>query len=202
VEMALRDCGSWRSHGHPVSVAVNLSMRNLLDSQLPAELSQLVRKVGLTPDCLELEITESMLMSDPERIMRVCTSLRRHGFKLTVDDFGTGYSSLAYLQRLPVSALKVDKSFVTAMDRGDADSDTIVRSTVDLAHNLGLAVIAEGVESEASYNKLASLRCDVAQGFFVSRPMPHEQLVEWLGRFDGQDIPSPVQPVDQDLLAR
>jgi diguanylate cyclase (GGDEF)-like protein len=206
VEMALRDCGSWRARGHPVSVAVNLSMRNLLDSQLPAELSFLVRKVGLTPDCLELEITESMLMSDPERIMRVCTSLRRHGFKLTVDDFGTGYSSLAYLQRLPVSALKVDKSFVGAMDRGDADSGTIVRSTVDLAHNLGLAVIAEGVESEATYNKLASLKCDVVQGFFVSRPMPHEQLVEWLDRFDRQvaveDLPSSVQRVGEKLLTR
>jgi diguanylate cyclase len=202
VEMALHDCGSWRARGHPVSVAVNLSMRNLLDSQLPAELSFLVRKTGLTPDCLELEITESMLMSDPERIMRVCTSLRRHGFRLTVDDFGTGYSSLAYLQRLPVSALKVDKSFVTAMDSGDPDSATIVRSTVDLAHNLGLTVIAEGVESEAMYNQLASLKCDVAQGFFVSRPMPHEQLIEWLGRFGGQDIPSSMRAVHEDLLAR
>ena len=196
VEMALRDCGSWRARGHPINVAVNLSMRNLLDAQLPAELSALVRKVGLTPDCLELEITESMLMSDPERIMRVCTSLRRHGFKLTVDDFGTGYSSLAYLQRLPVSALKVDKSFVTAMDRGDADSGTIVRSTVDLAHNLGLTVIAEGVESEATYNKLASLGCEVAQGFFVSRPMPHEQLVQWLARLDDRDVPGRI-PEDQ-----
>jgi diguanylate cyclase len=181
---------------------VTLSMRNLLDSQLPAELSTLVRKIGLTPDCLELEITESMLMSDPERIMRVCTSLRRHGFKLTVDDFGTGYSSLAYLQRLPVSALKVDKSFVMAMDRGDAESDTIVRSTVDLAHNLGLAVIAEGVESEATYNKLASLKCDVAQGFFVSRPMPHAQLIDWLHRFDEEEMPNPMQELDEDLLAR
>jgi diguanylate cyclase (GGDEF)-like protein len=182
VETALRDCGAWRARGHKLGVAVNLSMRNLLDSQLPAELSSLVRKLGLTPDCLELEITESMLMSDPDRIMRVCTSLRRHGFKLTVDDFGTGYSSLAYLQQLPVSALKVDKSFVASMDQGDPGSGTIVRSTVDLAHNLGLAVIAEGVESEAAYNKLAALGCDMVQGFLVSRPMPQDQLLVWLDR--------------------
>ena len=197
VETALRDCGAWRARGHDLTVAVNLSIRNLLDSQLPAELNSLVRKLGLTPGCLELEITESMLMSDPERVMRVCTSLRRHGFRLTVDDFGTGYSSLAYLQRLPVSALKVDKSFVAAMDRGDADSGTIVRSTVDLAHNLGLAVIAEGVETEAAYNKLASLGCDLVQGFLVSRPMPQEQLLTWLDRCNAQpesmDLPRPVQ---------
>ncbi len=183
VESALRDCGAWRVRGHDLTVAVNLSMRNLLDSQLPAELSTLVRTLGLTPDCLELEITESMLMSDPERIMRVCNSLRRHGFKLTVDDFGTGYSSLAYLQRLPVTALKVDKSFVTAMDEADGDSATIVRSTVDLAHNLGLAVVAEGVETEATYNRLASLGCDMVQGYLVSRPMPQDQLLAWLDRY-------------------
>jgi diguanylate cyclase (GGDEF)-like protein len=187
VETALRDCGAWRGRGHELAVAVNLSMRNLLDSQLPAELSTLVRTLGLTPDCLELEITESMLMSDPERIMRVCNSLRRHGFKLTVDDFGTGYSSLAYLQRLPVTALKVDKSFVTAMDTEDGDSATIVRSTVDLAHNLGLAVVAEGVESEATYNRLASLGCDMVQGFLISRPMPQEQLLGWLDRHAAEE---------------
>jgi diguanylate cyclase (GGDEF)-like protein len=197
VETALSDCGAWRAHGHDLTVAVNLSIRNLLDSQLPAELSALVRKLGLTPDCLELEITESMLMSDPDRVMRVCTSLRRHGFRLTVDDFGTGYSSLAYLQRLPVTALKVDKSFVAAMDRGDNDSSTIVRSTVDLAHNLGLAVIAEGVETEAAYNKLASLGCDLVQGFLVSRPMPQEQLLAWLDRCNG-----PVESVQLPAAVR
>ena len=180
LEMALRDCGDWRARQLDLTVAVNLSMRNLLDARLPAELSSLIRKLGLTPSCLELEITESMIMSDPERIMRVCTLLRRHGFTLTVDDFGTGYSSLAYLKRLPVSALKVDKSFVTAMDAGDADSTTIVRSTVDLAHNLGLAVVAEGVETEAAYNKLTSLGCDQAQGYFIGRPMPQDRLVSFL----------------------
>jgi diguanylate cyclase (GGDEF)-like protein len=201
VEMALRDCGVWRGNRFDLKVAVNLSMRNLLDARLPAELGSLIRQLGLTPDCLELELTESMIMSDPERIMRVCTLLRRHGFSLTVDDFGTGYSSLAYLQRLPVSALKIDKSFVAAMDAGDADSTTIVRSTVDLAHNLGLAVVAEGVETETAFNKLTSLGCDLAQGYFVGRPVPSERLMPWLKQ---QDLPrapeesrEPWDPADE-----
>ena len=119
-------------------------------------------------------------MSDPERIFRVCTSLRDFGFQLTVDDFGTGYSSLAYLQRLPVSSLKIDKSFIGSMGRDDADGETIVRSTLHLAHNLGLTVVAEGVETAEVYDTLASLGCDYAQGYLVSRPMPNEELLVWL----------------------
>ncbi|HEY2601518.1 MAG TPA: EAL domain-containing protein [Thermoleophilaceae bacterium] len=181
VEKALRDCSIWRSSGLDLTVAVNLSMRNLLDSQLPADLRMLIHKSpNLKSDALELEITESMIMSDPERIFRVCTSLRELGFELTVDDFGTGYSSLAYLQRLPVSSLKIDKSFIGAMGAGDTDSETIVRSTLDLAHNLGLAVVAEGVETPQVYDQLASLGCGYAQGYFISRPMPADDLVAWL----------------------
>jgi EAL domain-containing protein (putative c-di-GMP-specific phosphodiesterase class I) len=181
VEMALRDCSAWRAAGLDLTVAVNLSMRNLLDSQLPADLRRLIHKnPNLKSDALELEITESMIMSDPERIFRVCTSLRELGFQLTVDDFGTGYSSLAYLQRLPVSSLKIDRSFVAAMSAGDGDSETIVRSTLDLAHNLGLAVVAEGVETEEVWTKLANLGCGHAQGFYISRPLPNDQLVAWV----------------------
>jgi diguanylate cyclase (GGDEF)-like protein len=181
VEMALRDCGAWRSRGLNLKVAVNLSMRNLLDSQLPGDLRRLVHhSPNLMSDALELEITESMIVSDPERIFRVCSGLRQFGFQLTVDDFGTGYSSLAYLQRLPVSSLKIDKSFVAAMDAGDADSETIIRSTLDLAHNLGLAVVAEGVETQAAFDKLADLGCDHAQGFLITRPLPQDELVSWL----------------------
>src|SRR5262249_11449194 len=135
---------------------------------------------NLKSDALELEITESMIMSDPERIFRVCTGLRDLGFELTVDDFGTGYSSLAYLQRLPVSSLKIDKSFIGAMGAGDTDSETLVRSTPDLAHTLGLAVVAEGVETPQVYDELASLGCGYAQGYFISRPLPAEELVSWL----------------------
>jgi len=181
VEIALRDCSAWRRAGFDVTVAVNLSMRNLIDSNLPTDLRRLVhRSPNLKSDSLELEITESMIMSDPERIFRVCTSLRDFGFQLTVDDFGTGYSSLAYLQRLPVSSLKIDKSFIGSMGRDDADGETIVRSTLHLAHNLGLTVVAEGVETAEVYDTLASLGCDYAQGYLVSRPMPNEELLVWL----------------------
>ena len=183
VEIALRDCSAWRRAGFNVTVAVNLSMRNLIDSNLPTDLRRLVHKSpNLKSDALELEITESMIMSDPERIFRVCTSLRDFGFQLTVDDFGTGYSSLAYLQRLPVSSLKIDKSFIGSMGRDDADGETIVRSTLHLAHNLGLTVVAEGVETAEVYDTLATLGCDYAQGYLVSRPMPNEELLVWLER--------------------
>ena len=181
VEAALADCSAWRAAGLDVKVAVNLSMRNLLDSHLPGDLRSLIhRSPNLKADSLELEITESMIMSDPERIFRVCTGLRELGFQLTVDDFGTGYSSLAYLQRLPVSSLKIDKSFVTAMATGDADSETIVRSTLHLAHNLGLAVVAEGVETEDVCETLTDLGCGHAQGYFFSRPLPADDFVAWL----------------------
>jgi diguanylate cyclase (GGDEF)-like protein len=181
VEMALNDCSGWRQEGFDINVAVNLSMRNLLDSQLPGDLKRLVHKSpNLKFDALELEITESMIMSDPERSFRICTSLRELGFELTVDDFGTGYSSLAYLQRLPVSSLKIDKSFITAMAAGDIDSETIVRSTLDLASNLGLAAVAEGVEDSHIYEQLAELGCAYAQGYLISRPLPNDQLIAWL----------------------
>jgi diguanylate cyclase (GGDEF)-like protein len=182
VETALRDCSGWRRAGFDVTVAVNLSMRNLLDAQLPADLRKLIHKSpNLKADALELEITESMIMSDPERIFRVCMGLRELGFLLTVDDFGTGYSSLAYLHRLPVSSLKIDKSFIGAMGGNNPDSEIIVRSTLDLAHNLGLAVVAEGVETPQVYDKLAELGCGHAQGYFISRPLPNDALVKWLG---------------------
>jgi diguanylate cyclase (GGDEF)-like protein len=193
VETALRDCSGWRRAGFDVTVAVNLSMRNLLDSQLPADLRMLIRKSpNLKSDSLELEITESMFMSDPERIFRVCKGLRELGLQLTVDDFGTGYSSLAYLQRLPVSSLKIDKSFIGAMGAGDTDSEIIVQSTLDLAHNLGLAVVAEGVETPQVYDKLAGLGCGHAQGYFISRPLPNEALLAWLDKHKPQGAAPPV----------
>ncbi|HEY7630414.1 MAG TPA: EAL domain-containing protein [Thermoleophilaceae bacterium] len=195
VEMALRDCSGWRAAGFDINVAVNLSMRNLLDSALPGDLRKLIHKSpNLKFDALELEITESMIMSDPERSFRICTSLRDLGFELTVDDFGTGYSSLAYLQRLPVSSLKIDKSFITAMAAGDGDSETIVRSTLDLAHNLGLAAVAEGVEDSHIYEQLAELGCSYAQGYLISRPLPNEQLLSWLKEQKKLGSKLPVAP--------
>src|SRR5437763_14131632 len=162
LDTALRQCNAWRSGGIGGSVAVTLSMQNLIALRHPNDLARLVTSWRLPPGSLELEITESTIMADHRRAMTILSRLNKMGVTLTVDDFGTGYSSLAYLQSLPVSSIKIDKSFVLTMAE-DPSNATIVQSTIDLGHNLGLKVIAEGVENEESYSKLAALGCDYAQ---------------------------------------
>ena len=186
LDTALRQCNAWRSRGLEVSVAVNLSMQNLIDLRLPNDLARLLTSWRLPPGSLELEITESTIMADHRRAMTILTRLNKMGVSLTVDDFGTGYSSLAYLQSLPVSAIKIDKSFVLSMAEDPANA-TIVQSTIDLGHNLGLRVIAEGVENGDSYSKLAALGCDYAQGFFLSRPLSPVKATAWLQAFSGRE---------------
>ena len=156
-------------------VSVNLSTRDLLDHELPAKLQRILRQYHVPPSALCLEITESAIMDEPQRAEATLNTLSEAGFKLSIDDFGTGYSSLAYLKRLPVDELKIDKSFVMAME-GDEDDAKIVRSTIDLAHNLGLSVVAEGVESAAVMQHLSRLHCDEAQGYHMSRPMPAAEM--------------------------
>jgi diguanylate cyclase (GGDEF)-like protein len=192
LDSALRQCNAWRTRGIEVSVAVNLSMQNLIDLRLPNDLARLLTSWRLPPGSLELEITESTIMADHRRAMTILSRLNKMGVALTVDDFGTGYSSLAYLQSLPVSSIKIDKSFVLAMGE-DAGNATIVQSTIDLGHNLGLKVVAEGVENVESFNKLALLGCDYAQGYFLSRPLSPEKATVWLETFagaeaDGDDV--------------
>jgi diguanylate cyclase (GGDEF)-like protein len=182
LDSALRQCNAWRTRGLEVSVAVNLSMQNLIDLRLPNDLARLLTSWRLPPGSLELEITESTIMSDHRRAMTILTRLNKMGVTLTVDDFGTGYSSLAYLQSLPVSSIKIDKSFVMEMAE-DPGNATIVQSTIDLGHNLGLKVVAEGVENEESCSKLAALGCDYAQGYFLSRPLSPEKATVWLEVF-------------------
>ena len=193
LDTALRQCGAWRSRGLEINVAVNLSMQNLLDSRLPSDLDRLLSSWRLPPGALELEITESTLMSDPKRAMEILTRLSGMGISLAIDDFGTGYSSLAYLRRLPVSSIKIDKSFVMNMaeDEGNA---TIVQSTVDLGHNLGLKVVAEGVETQSVYGKLAALGCDYAQGYFLSKPLPPDKMTLWLEVFMSPSTAGPAEP--------
>jgi EAL domain-containing protein (putative c-di-GMP-specific phosphodiesterase class I) len=128
---------------------------------------------------LELEIPESAVMSDPERVQRMLTRLSNRGVRLAIDDFGSGYASLSHLKQLPVDVLKIDKSFVQNLGTNDED-DAIVRSTIELAHSLGICVVAEGVESEEILERLAELGCDMAQGYCLSRPFPAEQLTSWL----------------------
>ncbi|MGH2820232.1 MAG: putative bifunctional diguanylate cyclase/phosphodiesterase, partial [Actinomycetota bacterium] len=179
IDQALRQVSKWQRNGLPIGVAVNLSAQNLLDVHLPEEISRLLSKWGVSPARLELEITESSIMIDPQRAREVLGRLDGSGMQLAIDDFGTGYSSLAYLRQLPVSSIKIDRSFVLGMSDNENDA-VIVRSTVELGRNLGLKVVAEGVETEELWNRLAGLKCDLAQGYFLNRPMPGEDLTRWL----------------------
>ncbi len=179
LQSALEQVAAWRQEGIDLSVAVNLSVANLLDVHLPVEVARLLAAFGLPATALEVEITESTLMVDPVRSKEVLDALRGLGVRIAVDDYGTGYSSLAYLRELAVDELKLDKSFVIPMLE-DAGAAAIVQSTVELAHALGLVMVAEGVESEAHLRELARLGCDIAQGYHISRPVTAEQLGAWL----------------------
>jgi diguanylate cyclase (GGDEF)-like protein len=163
-------------------VAVNLSTRDLLDADLPHKLDAILRRHKVSARAFCLEITESAIMDEPQRAQATLNALSAAGFKLSIDDFGTGYSSLAYLKRLPVDELKIDKSFVMAMET-DAEDAKIVRSTIDLAHNLGLSVVAEGVENAAVMAQLRALDCDEAQGYHMSRPLPAAELAAFARRW-------------------
>jgi EAL domain-containing protein (putative c-di-GMP-specific phosphodiesterase class I) len=160
------------------SLSVNLSTRDLIDPELPQKFDAVLVKHRVPAEAFCLEITESAIMEDPQRAQATLDRLSALGFRLSIDDFGTGYSSLAYLKRLPVDELKIDKSFVLSMEQ-DADDAKIVRSTIDLAHNLGLSVVAEGVESAAVWNLLRELNCDQAQGFHMGKPMAAEEFTTW-----------------------
>lgn len=179
MQAAIRQCAAWRQAGHKLSVAVNLSARSLLDPQLPSRISASLRNHGVQSDCFAVEITETAIMLDTMRATEVLMHLHELGIKISIDDFGVGYSSLSYLRRLPVDRLKIDRSFVMNMTKNPSDA-MIVRSTIDLAHNLGLEVVAEGVELEEQYAQLQSWGCDAAQGYFMSRPLPAEDLAKWL----------------------
>ncbi len=179
VETALRECRRWLDTDIDLVVSVNLSTRDLIDVQLPDDIARLLSQWRVPAANLELEITESVIMADPTRARGVVERLREMGVRIAIDDFGSGYSSLGYLKRLPVNDLKIDKSFVLNMidDSGDA---VIVQSTIDLAHNLGLKVVAEGVETEEAWVRLRSMGCDTAQGYLMSRPLTAGEFVSWL----------------------
>lgn len=178
-DAALQQCRTWRRSGIDLRVSVNLSVRNLHEPRLVERVAEGLHRTGVEANRLILEITESAIMADPTLAMEVLTGLSRMGVGLSIDDFGTGYSSLAYLKRLPVGEIKIDKSFVIGMAADENDA-VIVRSTIDLAHNLGLKVIAEGVENQALCEKLTALGCDEAQGYYFSRPLSAADLPRWL----------------------
>jgi diguanylate cyclase (GGDEF)-like protein len=174
--------GAWRDAGRPLRAAVNVSVRDLHAGDIADHIQALLHRHAVPPDLLQLEITESALMADPHRVVNTITRLHRMRVAISLDDFGTGFSSLQHVRRLPISEVKVDRSFVLGMatNRGDA---AIVRSVIDLAAALGLRVVAEGVEDERTWRLLAAAGCHAAQGWFHARPMPAADLAVWLARY-------------------
>ncbi len=176
---AIAQCATWRRTDPSMRISVNLSARSLLDADLPLQLALLLDRCAVPASAVTLEITESSIMADPTRSMGVLGRLHAMGVRLAIDDFGTGYSSLSYLRRLPVSEVKIDKSFVVSMADNDNDA-AIVRSTIELAHNLGLAVVAEGIEDGTALAELAQLGCDLGQGFLLGHPMSAQDFDRWV----------------------
>jgi diguanylate cyclase (GGDEF)-like protein len=179
LDHALAQCRAWRDAGIDLPVAINVAAANIVDVTLPEAVAAALERHGVPGERLECEISEDTVMADPVRAMDVLGRLRQMGVRLSLDDFGTGHSSLAYLKRLPLDEVKIDRSFVLGMTDDENDA-VIVRSTIDLARNLGLDVVAEGVENEEILRGLGDLHCDVAQGFHLSRPLPPAELVAWL----------------------
>ncbi len=172
---ALAQCARWREEGVRMPVAVNLGAPNLLDLALPDDVRGLLEQHGVDPAMLQLEITETIVAADPVRVIEIMNKLGELGISLSLDDFGTGSSSLAYLRELPVQELKIDKSFILGMDE-DAEAATIVQTIIELAHNLGLKAVGEGIETEEAYRLLSESGCDFGQGFLMGRPMPAAEL--------------------------
>jgi diguanylate cyclase (GGDEF)-like protein len=172
---AVEQCARWKNMGKSIKISVNLSTYNLHDETLGEQISNLITYWGITPDLLCLEITETAMMQDPEHAKKILKKLDNIGFRISIDDFGTGYSSLGYLKQLPLDELKIDKSFVINMSHDENDA-SIVRATVGLAHDIGLEVVAEGVEDQDAQNELKRLGCEYIQGYHIGRPMPEHDL--------------------------
>jgi len=192
LDEALAQLARWRSDGLDLTVAVNVSARVLHDTDFPALVALMLADHDIPGQRLVLELTESMIMADPERSIRALSELRALGLELSVDDYGTGHSSLAYLKRLPINEIKIDKSFITHI-ADDTNDDLITGSTIDLGRRLGLRVVAEGVESNEALVRLRHLGCDLAQGYYFSRPLPADKLQPWLDRnghrLEAHDLP-------------
>ena len=179
VEEAFTACVEFHKNGHDIKVSINLSMKDLLNPELPDLVAGLTAKIGIDPSWVIFEITEGSIMTDPNRALIIVERLKSMGFDFSIDDFGTGYSSMAYLKRLPVSELKIDKSFVLDMVANESDA-IIVQATIGLAHNLGLTVTAEGVEDEETLAMLEKMGCDIVQGYFFSKAVPKNELMAWI----------------------
>ncbi|HEX9758532.1 MAG TPA: bifunctional diguanylate cyclase/phosphodiesterase [Nitrospiria bacterium] len=179
INAALRQFKLWQQEGFELNMAVNISASSLHDPQFPEWIDEKLKAYNVKAESLELEITESAIMLNPSRAVEIVKKLNGMGVSISIDDFGTGYSSLAYLKELSVTSIKIDKSFITNILTNPSDS-VIVRSTIDLGHNLGLKVVAEGIESQDIWDQLAALGCDMGQGFLVCYPLPAEKIMFWL----------------------
>ena len=195
LRQALEQCKEWRRNGNSFDIAVNLSIRNLLDAELPNDVLRMLTDLRLPASALTLEITESSIMNDPVRTVSVLGRLRAMGVRLAIDDFGTGYSSFSHLRRLPVDEIKIDKSFVLNLAADESDL-VIVRSIVDLGRNLGLEVVAEGVENDLAWRKLVELGCDIVQGYVLTKPLAKSEFEEWVERYQSdRAAPADVVPL-------
>jgi diguanylate cyclase (GGDEF)-like protein len=181
LDQAVQRLAQWEAEGLRLRVAVNVSVRDLHTGEIVEQIEELLRRHSVAPSALQLEITESALMADPNRVIATLTKLHQLGIGIALDDFGTGYSSMQHLRRLPLSEVKIDRSFVIGMAE-DADARAIVRSIIELAGALGLRVVAEGVEDESAWRLLHLAGCDVAQGWFYARPQQAEELPLWLAK--------------------
>lgn len=181
VNQAIEYCAGFQSSNPGMSIAVNVSARNLLDVNFPDQIKKALYKHGLSPELLELEVTESALMVDPERALSTLNRVHDLGVIISIDDFGTGYSSFSYLQKLPVDILKIDQSFIFGM-LNNPDMRTIVKSIIDMAHALGLKVVAEGIETQIVLDDLYTMGCDIGQGYFIGRPVPISDAYDWLNQ--------------------
>jgi diguanylate cyclase (GGDEF)-like protein/PAS domain S-box-containing protein len=179
IDHALQQCRLWQDEGAPVHVAVNISARSLLEQTLPAKIQASLDKWRVDPRFMKIEITESSIMADPAHALAILSMLQSMGVRLSVDDFGTGYSSLTHLRQLPIDEIKIDKSFVMGMTSNEADA-SIVRTVIDLGHNLGKQVCAEGVENEETWRMLKDMGCDLIQGYWISKPLSAPDLLQWL----------------------
>jgi predicted signal transduction protein with EAL and GGDEF domain len=196
LRLAICQARAWLDTGLPIPVAVNLSPRCLLDAGLVQHVTDLLRQYRLPASMLRLEVTETAVMANPTLALATLTELHDLGIRLSIDDYGTGYSSMAYLKRLPVDELKVDRTFVLNMDIDRSDA-ALVRGAIDLGHNLGLTVVAEGVEGSRHVAALQALGCDIAQGYHYARPMPPEQIAAWMR----QHTPNPAAPTAKHATA-
>ena len=179
LNVALRQCLSYQNVNPDFSVAVNLAPPLLLDKSIIDVVSNAVKIWSVKPSSLILEVTEGAIMANPKKSLEILDEFQKIGFGVSIDDFGTGYSSFTYLKNLPADELKIDKSFVTNMVN-DKKDESIVKAAIDLGHTLGLKIVAEGVEDKNTLELLTSLNCDYAQGYYMAKPMPCDEIIEWM----------------------